>query len=260
VAGTVWGATDAVYIYDFAGRGLRRVTSQGNCAFQSWTHDGRRIMFTSDRGGQEESFLADADGSGKAERIDVDFQADAFRLALPNQEGNALVYYHQRGWWLVDVEGKSKPQLVTGMPTGFHSESVNPTLAPGGRWLAYDQPGSSGQREVYVASFPSGDDRWQISRNGGTAPRWSPRGDELFYEEPTQKGRRMKAVRVSAELSPGPPVDLFAIPPELTFWGLHPDGARFLATKVLEPEFAGDRVEAILNWFDEVAARAPRAR
>ena len=259
VAATVWGATDAVYVYDFAGRALKRVTREGNCALQSWTTDGRRILFTSDHPGQPGSFLANADGSGDAKRLDVDFDSESFRLAVPGGHGNALAYYQKSGWWLVDIDGGTKPRLVAGMAGESASTPGNPALAPDGRWLAYDEPDSTGRREVYVRSFSAGDDRWQVSRDGGIAPRWSPRGDELFFQD----GTRMKVVRVSTtgrEFSSGPAADLFELPPDLEIWGLHPDGTRFLGVRVLEREFKGDRVEAILNWFDQVAARAPRTR
>jgi hypothetical protein len=85
----------------------------------------------------------------------------------------------------------------------------------------------------------------------------------LFFQSDGEGDSRMKAARVSIagrEFSAAAPVDLFVIPPDLRIWGLHPDGTRFLGVKTLEREFEGDRVEVILNWFDQVAARVPRTR
>ena len=56
------------------------------------------------------------------------------------------------------------------------------TLSPNGRYLAYTST-ASGREEVHVRPFPDGAGRWQISSNGGTAPRWSPDGTELFFVE-----------------------------------------------------------------------------
>ena len=39
----------------------------------------------------------------------------------------------------------------------------------------------SGQPEVYVAPFPGGTPRVQVSRDGGREPRWRKDGRELFY-------------------------------------------------------------------------------
>ena len=41
----------------------------------------------------------------------------------------------------------------------------------------------SGRFEVYVRSFPAGTGKRQISTGGGTQPRWSRDGKEIFYVE-----------------------------------------------------------------------------
>jgi serine/threonine-protein kinase len=53
-------------------------------------------------------------------------------------------------------------------------------LSPDGRFLAYVSD-ESGRREVWVSRFPQGGPKWQVTRNGGTQPRWSRDGKELFY-------------------------------------------------------------------------------
>ena len=53
------------------------------------------------------------------------------------------------------------------------------TVSPDGRWL--DESDESGQFEICVRSFPEVDSgRRQISTGGGTRPRWSRDGRELF--------------------------------------------------------------------------------
>jgi Tol biopolymer transport system component len=46
--------------------------------------------------------------------------------------------------------------------------------------VAY-QSDESGQLEIYVRRFPDADGLQEISVNGGVHPKWSPKGDELFY-------------------------------------------------------------------------------
>jgi hypothetical protein len=48
---------------------------------------------------------------------------------------------------------------------------------------AADQMGT-GDWEVYVAPFPKGDGRWQVSIGGGRQPRWRADGKELFFMAP----------------------------------------------------------------------------
>jgi hypothetical protein len=56
-------------------------------------------------------------------------------------------------------------------------------------------------------------------------------------------------------ISAKPPVELFKIPADLTLGGLHPDGRRLVAARLGPPQFRGDRVVEILNWFDQVQAK-----
>jgi Tol biopolymer transport system component len=53
-------------------------------------------------------------------------------------------------------------------------------FSPDGHWLAYSSD-ESGLSEIYVTPFPKGGSKWQISRAGGSSPRWRHDGKELFY-------------------------------------------------------------------------------
>ena len=111
-------------------------------------------------------------------------------------------------------------------------EESSPTLSQDGRWLAYTS-NESGQREVYVRPFPNvGDGVWLISDGtGGTEPRWSPAGGELFYRNATGALVAM-SVTTQPTFAPGTSEVLF----EGTFktdnrhreYDVTPDGQRFL--------------------------------
>jgi serine/threonine protein kinase len=60
------------------------------------------------------------------------------------------------------------------------AEEVLPRFSPDGMFVAY-QSNTSGNWEIYVRPFPSGEARWQISVGGGVHPRWSSDGEEIFY-------------------------------------------------------------------------------
>ena len=53
-------------------------------------------------------------------------------------------------------------------------------VSPGGRWLAYVS-NESGQFDVYVKPFPTGEGHWRVSPEGGIEPLWSRDERELFY-------------------------------------------------------------------------------
>ena len=56
------------------------------------------------------------------------------------------------------------------------------------------QANDSGRDEIYVVLFPGPGVKTQVSADGGTAPRWSRSGRELFY----RNGDKMMAVEVEA--------------------------------------------------------------
>jgi hypothetical protein len=53
-------------------------------------------------------------------------------------------------------------------------------VSPDDRWLAYVTD-ASGRDEVWVASFPSGAVRTQVSVDGGASPQWTDGGRGLAY-------------------------------------------------------------------------------
>ena len=89
--------------------------------------------------------------------------------------------------------------------------------SPDGRWIAY-QSNSSGRIEVHIQAFPPATrsgalpkGHWTVSSGGGTQPKWSLDGRELFY---VGADSMIMAVAVHATaggdtLDPGPPVPLF---------------------------------------------------
>jgi eukaryotic-like serine/threonine-protein kinase len=53
-------------------------------------------------------------------------------------------------------------------------------ISPDGKWVAYAST-ESGDWEIYATTFPRGVGKWQVSRGGGTEPRWRGDGKELYY-------------------------------------------------------------------------------
>ena len=58
-------------------------------------------------------------------------------------------------------------------------------FSPDGRWIAYISDESQ-RGEVYVARFPGGAGKRQISIAGGDLPRWRRDGKEIFYIGPDE--------------------------------------------------------------------------
>ena len=100
----------------------------------------------------------------------------------------------------------------------------------------------SGNWEIYVSTFPAGEGKWQVSRGGGTQPRWRADGKEIFYEGPAGM---LTAVPISTEsgFSTGTPVSLFQIQgrfqissTDIFTYDATRDGQRFLINRYVKPD------------------------
>jgi Tol biopolymer transport system component len=109
------------------------------------------------------------------------------RRVLPNplvRDGRLLVYQQFSAptnfdifYLELEADGSASD------PVAFLATPANeaaPKLSPDGRFVVY-QSDESGRDEIYVRPFPEGGGRWQASVAGGTRPRWSRDGRELYY-------------------------------------------------------------------------------
>ena len=129
-------------------------------------------------------------------------------------------------------------------------------VSPDGSWLAF-QSNESGEFEVYVRPYRSGDDRqWRVSTDGGTEPVWSATGRELFYR--TVDGTVMSVpVQTQNGFVAGPATSVVARPYYkgnglLRQYDVSGDGQRFLMLKD-----TGGRIVVVENWLDQLARRVP---
>ena len=115
--------------------------------------------------------------------------------------------------------------------------------------------------------FPDVDKgRWQVSKEGGNSPLWSPDGKELFYRKDdeviavsVETKQTFKAVK-SEILFRGNYV--FVASADFNAWDINPDGKRFLLMKEStgDPTAGGTsrpRINIIANWFEELKERLP---
>ncbi len=131
-----------------------------------------------------------------------------------------------------------------GEPIPFLSSKANESngqISPDGKWAAYASD-ESGNWEIYVTSFPGATGKWQVSRGGGTEPRWRGDGKEIFYIGPTGM---LTAVPVSGEsgFSTSTPAPLFQVhgrapisSTDVFTYDVAKDGNRFLVNRYVKPE------------------------
>jgi Tol biopolymer transport system component len=222
-----------LWIYELARHTLTRFTFQHNNMLPVWTPDGKRVIFCVARPGAIDVLSAAADGSGAVQQLATGPQIRNPSSCSP--DGKVLAYVEfdparKYDIWMLPLEGDRKPRPF--LQTPFNETA--PEFSPDGRWLAY-QSDESGRFEIYVQAFPGPGGKVPVSADGGTRPRWSSKGQELFY----RNGGKMMAVGVQAGLS------FRAGTPRVLFEGRYgnqydvmPDGQRFITIESSEPNRA----------------------
>src|SRR5262249_26968462 len=120
-------------------------------------------------------------------------------------------------------------------------------FSPDGRWMAYVSDEST-REEVYVQSFPTSGGKWQISKNGGSYPKWWRDGKELFYLAADKKIRAVK-VNPASTLQAGAPKPLFETRISYYFlrFAVTGDGQRFLVPTPTGEARSSPAI-VVLNW------------
>ncbi len=213
------------------GRGTmtRMPTEAGvNSVTAVWNPDGRRIAFASPPRG--DVFMRDTRSSEKPKLL---FQLPAFSPLDDWSRDGRYIAYETVDWkaFRFDIgvrdlqEKTSRPLIATS------ANESGAAFSPDGRWIAYFSD-ESGANEVYVQSFPAGNDRQQVSVGGGTQPRWRGDGRELFY---VSSDRKVMSVDIHAgeRLEAGTPHALFQtriLPPveARNHYDVTSDGQRFV--------------------------------
>jgi hypothetical protein len=150
----------------------------------------------------------------------------------------------------VEAMSVSERKSSSVLNTPFHE--VQGTLSSDGHWLAYAADESS-RFEVFVQPFPPTGDKWPVSSDGGTEPRWRSDGRELFYLSPD---RRLMVVPVPKQTTQrfeyGKPEVLFDVAVrDLTLpfgrrYDVSADGQQFV---VLEPpQRRPPPITVLINW------------
>ncbi len=232
-----------------------------------WSADGRTVLFNSDRQGSgTDVWERRADGTGE-DRLVLDPDRSVVELAM-TPDGSWIVF-RAAAPPSRDIVGQrpGTDTQATPLLTSTDFDEVSPALSPDGRWLAYTSF-ETGAPQVYVRPFPDVDQgRWQVSSGaGGSAPRWSHSGTELFYASnagwtaariDTRTGFRVVATQDIPWPSPVPPVSTDVAG---GWYDISPDDRRILAVRpattvgevTVEPELI-----LVQNFFEELKARVP---
>jgi Tol biopolymer transport system component len=236
-----------MWAYDLERGTTTRLTTGTSNLLPVWSHDGTRVLFSSNQGGDWDIHAQPPDGSSPAAAL---FRRPYDQFPLSTLADGTLVFLDiqpttGRDLWILSPGGEASPLRVT--PFNETQAQVSPGPAGGPRRVAYASD-ESGRFEIYVEPYPVGGNRTTVSTGGGILPRWSGDGSELFYVADDA----VVAVAVRPDGSFGPPRRLFDRSPFLfnhrfNSYSVAPDGQRFLMIR-RDPGSVPRQLNVILNW------------
>jgi Tol biopolymer transport system component len=182
---------------------MRRFTMQNENHYPIWSADGLRLLFISIRNGQPAIYSQPLDGSSAAERLTETARAPESYSAVNqmlsyitlNTEGGSADY----DIWTYSFRDKKAAPLIVVKNSAQHSSR----FSPDGKWIAYVSD-ESGRLELYVQPYPLTGSKFQITKNGGGHPLWSPDGKELYFDNASRMFR--VAIQTAPKFSAGEPV------------------------------------------------------
>jgi serine/threonine-protein kinase len=253
----VGGVNVDIWVYDLKRGASTRLTFQEAADVAPiWSHDGKRVAFSSDRDGAFNLYWKRADGSGEVERLTESDNTQYVSSFSP--DGKYLVYHESAAGtasdlFVLPLEGDREAELFLRTPFG-ESEAA---FSPDGRWIAYNS-NESGSSEVYVRPFPAAAGKWQISTDGGVYPRWSHQGRELFYRKDDavivvsyrSEGESFVA-ETPRKLFEGAFLSLSVGGMTLADYDVGPDGKRFVMMQG-EEHAQEMKVTFVFNWFEDL--------
>ncbi len=211
-----------IYVMDSDGRNHTRLTINPARDYDpSWSPDGERIAFVSNRErGQEQIYVMDSDG-GNPMRLTNDsthqepaWSPVAEKIAYVRNKGGRQI-------WIMDSDGGNQTQLTEmgknrhpawspdGEQIAFVSHrngaaglfvmkengsnperlapdmniTSNPTWSRDGQWIAYDESVGVWPSQIYVVETDGGGQPERLTDNLPTkwSPAWSPDGDTIAF-------------------------------------------------------------------------------
>ena len=185
-----------IYVMDADGGNPQNLTNDPNSdSAPSWSPDGKRIVFASNRDGNRdgnrsnyEIYVMDADGNNQQRLTDNDFydthpswSPDGKRIAFMSRRDGHFIgeFGLSSEIYVMDADGKNTRRL-----TNNRKSDSSPSWSPDGKWIAFtsDRKGDDVNYEIYVmAADGNNQQRLTENRVDDKSPSWSSDGKRIVF-------------------------------------------------------------------------------
>ena len=220
-----------------------------------WSPDDSQIAYTSAPARGPGHLIVKPSNGGGMEREILELQDKVTAVVTGwSPTGDEILFQQQvtgKGLDIFKVSLSGDPKAVPVLET--NSSEGGATITPNGRWMAYHSD-EAGRPEVYVRPWPNVlDGKDPITTAGGSQPRWSEDGRELYYRAldtlatmvvPVQERNGQFEVGAPRELVPG--VQASRSNPLGMTYDVAEKGTRVLM--MVPPSSARNPLKVIVNW------------
>jgi Tol biopolymer transport system component len=249
----VYNGRESLWVRDLASGTRARIAAEIRTWCGGWLPGDDRVVLSSNKTGDWDLYTLRASG-GELEPLLKRPRAQHPLAVAPD---GTIVFLEPgeatgQDLWKLTPDGQVSPLVASPF------RDWAPSVSPDGRYLAY-MSNETGHDDVYAIPFSGQGERVMVSLDGGTGPVWSRDGRELFY----RAGDDLMSIEVrstSPVLVLGERkrlLDVSAFEPQYFHeFDVSADGQRFLFIRA-EPDSRPTRIDVILNWFPELAAKVP---
>ncbi len=226
----------------------------------AWSPDGKTIAYTStfavSGGGKTAIFSKSASGGGveKVMVAETD-KTGEYVYGSWSPDGKYFVYLSRGGEVGYHIEAKAidgnSPAFTVVAPASVQSNISYYRISPDSKWIAYTS-NESGRPEVYVAPFPRGEGKWQVTTGGADFAAWRSDGKEIYVSTELQQYTACSVNVNGNELQIGTPQALFSANAAAigVDYDVAPDGKRFLVN--VAGNDTPTPLHLVMNWTTEL--------
>ncbi len=236
-----------VWTWDFVRGVATRITSGPRTLNPTWSPDGSRLYYSSERYGPWNVFWKSSDGGGDEHPVVRGDDAMHMKSVSPDDRDILVSTNRRDTGYDLDLVSTSDGRMRSWLRTD--GREFGGVFSPDGRWIAYESD-ESGQPEIYVRSSSSSAGRLQISTGGGANLSWKSQ-DEIVY----QAESRLMSVTVKTAPSLEVSKPQLLLDRAFADYDVARDGRILLVVPHATASGPG-QINVVLNWFEDVRAKS----